>query len=78
MWMADPYTDGSYRAERPLTMREREILALVAAGDSTRAISEQLGIAPGTVKVHLTSIYRKLRVRNRVQAARYYVERLVP
>jgi DNA-binding CsgD family transcriptional regulator len=78
MWMTHPNTYDRDRGERPLTTREREILALVAAGDSTRAIAERLGIAPGTVKVHLTSIYRKIRVQNRVQAARYYLERLAP
>lgn len=58
-----------------LSPRELEVLALLAAGHSTPAISQRLGITPGTVKSHLTSIYKKIRVHNRVQAARYYLER---
>jgi DNA-binding CsgD family transcriptional regulator len=59
----------------PLTARELEVLALVAAGMSTPDIARELGISPGTVKTHLTSTYRKLGVRNRVQAVRYYLDR---
>jgi DNA-binding NarL/FixJ family response regulator len=62
----------------PLTRREREILALVAVGHSTPMIAEQLGITPGTVKAHVTSIYKKIRVQNRVQAARYYLDHFAP
>jgi DNA-binding CsgD family transcriptional regulator len=61
-----------------LSPRELEVLALVAAGDSTLVIADQLGITAGTVKAHLTSIYKKLRVQNRVQAARYYLDHLAP
>jgi DNA-binding CsgD family transcriptional regulator len=66
------------RRDHRLTPREREVLALVAAGHSTPAISEQLGITPGTVKAHLTSIYKKVHVQNRVQAARYYLDHVAP
>jgi DNA-binding CsgD family transcriptional regulator len=66
------------RDDPPLTAREREILALVAAGHPTPVIAERLGIAAGTVKTHLTSIYKKTRVRNRVQAARYYLDHVAP
>jgi DNA-binding CsgD family transcriptional regulator len=63
------------REDDPLTAREREILALLADGHTTAAIASELGITPGTVKTHLTSAYRKLGARNRVQAARYYLDR---
>jgi DNA-binding CsgD family transcriptional regulator len=62
----------------PLTRRELEILALLSAGNSTPDIAEQLGISPGTVKAHLTSVYRKIGAKNRVQAARYYLDNLAP
>jgi DNA-binding CsgD family transcriptional regulator len=58
----------------PLTAPELEVLALVAAGESTPAISRRLGIAQNTIKTHLTSVYRKTGSQNRVQAARHYLE----
>lgn len=57
-----------------LTRRERQILALVASGERTHAISQQLGISQNTVKSHLTAVYRKTGSRNRVEAVRYYLE----
>jgi DNA-binding CsgD family transcriptional regulator len=57
-----------------LTPRELEILALLAAGNSTPDIAEQLGITPGTIKTHLTSVYKKIGAKNRVQAARHYLD----
>jgi DNA-binding CsgD family transcriptional regulator len=68
------HSNNRDREDVPLSPREREVLALIAAGHSTPAIAEQLGITAGTVKAHLTSIYKKTRVHNRVQAARYYLD----
>lgn len=59
----------------PLTDRELQILALVAEGESTRAIRTRLGISENTIKSHLTRIYRKTGSRNRVQAVRHYLDR---
>ena len=55
--------------ENPLTKREQEILALVAAGKSNQEIAQKLYIAPGTVRVHVHAILQKLEVRDRTQAA---------
>lgn len=55
--------------ENPLTKREQEILALVAAGKSNQEIAGILHIAPGTVRVHVHAILQKLEVRDRTQAA---------
>jgi len=52
----------------PLSTREREVLALLAAGCSYREIADQLIVALGTVQAHCGSIYGKLGVRNRTQA----------
>jgi len=57
-----------------LTDRERTILAAVAAGMTTAAISEELWVSEHTVKFHLTNIYRKLGVPNRAGAVRYALE----
>jgi DNA-binding NarL/FixJ family response regulator len=53
----------------PLSERELEILGLIARGASNREIADQLFIAEGTVKNHVTSILGKLGVRDRTQAA---------
>jgi two-component system NarL family response regulator len=53
----------------PLTNREQEILALIAAGKSNQEIATMLYIAPGTVRVHVHAILQKLDVRDRTQAA---------
>ena len=52
-----------------MTAREREVLALVAAGLSNKLIARRLGITEATVKAHLTHIYRRIGVDSRVQAA---------
>jgi DNA-binding NarL/FixJ family response regulator len=52
-----------------LTNQEERTLRLVALGRSNRAIGEELGVLERTVKFHMTSIMRKLNVKNRVEAA---------
>jgi DNA-binding NarL/FixJ family response regulator len=54
-----------------LTDREVEILKAVARGLSNQAIGKELWVTEQTVKFHLTNIYRKLRLANRTEAARY-------
>ena len=49
--------------------REWEILNCLAVGGSNKAIARELGIAETTVKVHVKSVLRKLRLSNRTQAA---------
>ncbi|WP_449289024.1 response regulator [Micromonospora sonneratiae] len=53
----------------PLTDREREVLALVGAGLSNIEIARRLFLVEGTVKSYLSTIFTRLGVRNRVQAA---------
>ncbi|MBQ8847670.1 MAG: response regulator transcription factor [Candidatus Gastranaerophilales bacterium] len=52
----------------PLTQREKEILSLVAKGETNSKIAEKLFVREVTVKTHLNSIFRKLNVANRTQA----------
>jgi len=52
-----------------LTPREREVLRLIAAGESNREIAQTLHISEGTVKNHVTSILNRLDLRDRTQAA---------
>jgi DNA-binding NarL/FixJ family response regulator len=52
-----------------LTARQQEILAALGKGASNKQIAQKLGIVEGTVKVQLRSIFRRLGVKNRTQAA---------
>jgi two-component system nitrate/nitrite response regulator NarL len=52
-----------------LSAREREILTLIARGDSNKLIARALEIAETTVKIHVQHILRKLNCSSRVQAA---------
>nr|WP_274389135.1 response regulator transcription factor [Streptomyces taklimakanensis] len=52
-----------------LTVREREVLALIGAGLSNAEIARRLHITEGTVKGHVSAILNGLEVANRVQAA---------
>ena len=54
----------------PLTEREREVLTLIASGATNKEIAERLFLSPHTVKEHASSLYRKLGVKNRAEAAR--------
>ncbi|TVX96062.1 AAA family ATPase [Cohnella terricola] len=54
--------------EEPLTDREMEVLALLAAGLSNKEIAERLVVAVGTVKVHVKNIFTKLKVNRRTKA----------
>ena len=54
-----------------LTTREREILLGVGRGNANKVIARELFVTEQTVKFHLTNIYRKLRLSNRTEAARW-------
>jgi LuxR family maltose regulon positive regulatory protein len=60
--------DESLVMVEPLTSRELEVLQLIAAGDSNRAIAEKLVITVSAVKKHCANIYGKLNVNSRTQA----------
>jgi DNA-binding NarL/FixJ family response regulator len=60
------------REQRPadeLTERERHVLALIAAGLPNKLIAQRLGISEKTVKGHVTSVFRRIGVDDRTQAA---------
>ena len=52
-----------------LTSREQDVLALVTLGMSNREIAAKLNVGVSTVKAHLSSVFWKLGVSNRTQAA---------
>jgi ATP/maltotriose-dependent transcriptional regulator MalT len=52
----------------PLSERELEVLALIAAGESNGEIAARLFVSISTVKTHINNLYRKLGARSRTQA----------
>jgi DNA-binding NarL/FixJ family response regulator len=58
-----------------LTPRQRQVLDLLVRGHSNREIAKHLGVAQGTVRIHVAAILRALNVRNRTQAALTAVHR---
>jgi DNA-binding NarL/FixJ family response regulator len=60
---------GPPGAPAQLTAREREVLVLVRQGLANKQIGRRLGISERTVKAHLTSIFQRLDVTDRTQAA---------
>ena len=59
----------------PLTKRERQIVARVARGRTNREIAQELNIGEQTVKNHLSGIFEKMQVRNRLELALLAVQR---
>lgn len=55
-----------------LSGRQREVLQRLAAGESNKEIGRALNISAGTVKAHLETLFRRLEVKNRTQAAMLY------
>ena len=57
-----------------LTPREMDVLQLVAQGLTDSEVAKRLFVSPLTVGSHLTSVYNKLGVNPRVEAARFAIE----
>ena len=68
-WMEDTVFRDAVRPERyprsELTAREQQVLELVEQGFKNKEIARELGIRPGTVKIHLKHIFEKTGVRGR-------------
>ena len=58
-----------------LTMREREVLRLIARGYMYKEIAQQLSISARTVEAHVSAVLRKLQLSNRHELSRWAVER---
>lgn len=61
-------------SEAELTERERQVLKMIAGGNSNKMIGRKLGITEGTVKVHVKNLLHKLGLRSRVEAAVWALE----
>lgn len=56
-------------AKLPVTKREEDILSRLAKGMTNKEISAELNLSSATVRNHLSTIFVKLKVKNRAQAA---------
>ncbi len=65
----NPAPSREYCAFDPLTDREKDVLAGVAAGKNNKLIARELGLAEGTVKNHVSTILAKLHLRSRTELA---------
>jgi DNA-binding NarL/FixJ family response regulator len=63
-----PVRQRDLAQEAGLTMAQTRVLGLLAEGKTNREIAELLGLTEGTVKIHLSAIYRALKVSSRAQA----------
>jgi DNA-binding NarL/FixJ family response regulator len=62
-------TDSPLPAGKALTRRQLEIFQLIVRGKSNKDIARALNCAPGTVKVHVAALFRKLGVTRRAAVA---------
>ncbi|WP_409252982.1 response regulator transcription factor [Bacillus sp. SCS-153A] len=60
--------EDAYGEGNPLTVREIEVLELVADGKNTKEIADELRIKTGTVRNYISTILDKLQVKNRIEA----------
>jgi DNA-binding NarL/FixJ family response regulator len=70
-WMEDDSTGP----REPLTLREREVLKLIAEAYTNREIGDILHLASKTVESHRANLLRKLGMRDRVELVRYAIRR---
>lgn len=63
-----PMSTEADPSEFGLTDRQAEVLALITRGKSNRDIAQELGLSEGTVKIHITAIFKALGVSSRTQA----------
>lgn len=64
-----PPPPSGYTSMPDLTLRENQLLRLLATGRSTAEMAQRLGITPKTVRNYLSNLYAKLSVEDRAQAA---------
>jgi len=77
-----PERDGAHSAPgRPrgssLTRREREVVKLIAEGNSVRQIAEQLGLSIKTIEAHKFNLMRKLDIHNKAQLVTYAIQKRI-
>lgn len=72
----EPLPEAAAAGAASLSRREREIAEMVARGARNKEIAFRLGLSEGTVKLHISRAFRKLRVGNRVGLSRLFARRV--
>lgn len=62
------YSKNNINSKNILTKREKEVLKLMAKGENNIKIAEELSVSVNTIKAHISKIFEKLKVNDRVQA----------
>lgn len=65
---AAPSSSSDLGSNINLTQRQRDVLNCLREGKSNKQIAYELGLSEGTVKIHVTAIFKSLNVKNRTQA----------
>ncbi len=63
------------QSTEPITLREREVLQLIADGYTSQEIAEKLYISPRTVETHRANLLHKLKIKNTAGLVRYALEK---
>ena len=66
--------DAALDPQQTLTLREREIIQMVAEGRSSNQIGNKIGISPRTVEIHRTNLMKKLRLKNHTELILYAIK----
>jgi two-component system response regulator DevR len=69
------FATGTNRPEETLSMQEERVLAHVADGKTNKQIATEMGLSDKTVKNYLASVFHKLRITRRAQAAAFFAKR---
>ncbi len=69
------FATGADRSDNKLSSQEERVLALVAEGKTNKEIASDLDLSDKTVKNYLASVFQKLRITRRAQAAAFFVKR---
>jgi DNA-binding NarL/FixJ family response regulator len=69
------FATGQDLSSEKLSAQEERVLALVAEGKTNKEIASELGLSDKTVKNYLASVFQKLRITRRAQAAAFFVKR---
>ncbi|MGE5624326.1 MAG: response regulator [Bacillota bacterium] len=71
----ESYITHMGRESDPLTERERQVLRMIATGNTTRAIAKELGLSAKTVESHRSRIMHKLHLHRAAELIRYAIRR---